>query len=205
MEIVTSDEESDGGTGTETSMSPSPLAGKSKGMQAQYREIREFVPDGPACLPLPSDCSDVETVDSEDEDGTEDFSQTTEETEEEEEDEGDDDEKEEWVPPVAVTPKARASKAKASISRFSSVSGSSVTAALPKTRASKGKVSKLAKEMQTLSVAEESDSDLSAYLLPSKKARRVIAVEEVSASEEERLGTIKKRWVFSFLAHVRID
>jgi len=200
MEVVPSGEElvfeSDGesGTETETSRSPSPLAGKSKGNKAhQYREIRQSVPDGPACLPLPSECSDDEAIDSEDDEGTEAFSQTTEGTDEDLGDE-DEDEEDEWVPPIAPTPKARTSKA--NNSRFSSVSSigpSSVTPTTTRTRGSKGRVSKLEKEMQGLSLGGESDSDLSAYILPSKKARRVTAVDEESASEEDELDTIKKK------------
>jgi len=199
MDVVASGEEivfeSDGesSTGTETSKSPSPLAGKSKGKKAnQYREIRQSVPDGPECLPLPSECSDDDAIDSEDDGGTEVSSQTTEETEEDEEEK--DDEEDEWVPPIAPTPKARTSKA--NNSRFSSMSSTEPSSVAPttiKTRASKGRVSKLEKEMQGLSLGGESDSDLSAYMLPSTKARRVTAVDEESASEEDELDTIKKK------------
>jgi hypothetical protein len=185
-EEFASEDDGESGTGTETSRSPSPLAGKSKGKNAQqYREIRQIVPDGPQCLPLLSECSDDDTIDSEDDESIEVFSQMTEDTEEEEE---------EWVPPVALTPKARASKV--NNSRFSSVSlaepSSVATSMTTKTRASKGKVSKLEKEMQELSLVGESDSDLSAYILPSKKARRVTVVDEESGSEDE-LGIIKKK------------
>jgi kinesin family protein 20/kinesin family protein 23 len=53
--------------------------------------------------------------------------------------------------------------------------------------------------MQGLSLGGESDSDLSAYILPSKKARRVTAVDEESASEEDELDTIKKKKRYIYL------
>jgi len=167
-----SDDESATGTETETSPSPSPLAAKSEGKKAtQYREIRQSVPDGPECLPLPSD---EETLDSEDED-TEAFSQTT---------------------SVMPTPKARASKA--TTSRFSSVSSAEPPVVAPttttKTRASKGRLSNLEKELQALSLGGASDSDLSAYMPPTRKARRVTTSTVTEfASEEEGLGTTKKK------------
>jgi hypothetical protein len=199
-----SDDESATGTETETSPSPSPLAAKSEGKKAtQYREIRQSVPDGPECLPLPSD---EETLDSEDED-TEAFSQTTEETEDGDgDDEGNDDnEEEEWVPSVMPTPKARASKA--TTSRFSSVSSAEPPVVAPttttKTRASKGRLSNLEKELQALSLGGASDSDLSAYMPPTRKARRVTTSTVTEfASEEEGLGTTKKKkWVFRGSCH----
>jgi len=160
--------------------SSSPLAtkGKSKKLN-QPREIRELVPDGPECLPLPSECSDDDAIDSEDEESTGAFSQMMEETEEDEED----DEEEEWVPPVAPTPKARAS----STSRFSSVSSTEHLAPkTTKTRPSKGRASKLEKEMQEMSLGGGSDSDLSGYLLPPRKARQVTAVDDESESENKK-------------------
>jgi len=159
--------------------SPSPLAKKSKGKTTQYREIREIVPDGPECLPLPSDSSDISTVDSEEDEDSE-VSPTTEEESE--------DDEEEWMPPAAPTPKPRACKG--SSSRFSSVSSAEMATTATKTGTSKAKVSKLKKELQALSLGRESDSDLSAYIHPSKKAT---AVDKKSANGEEELGTNKRQ------------
>lgn len=60
----------------------------------------------------------------------------------------------------------------------------------------------LQKEMQVLSLGGESDSDLSAYIHPTKKARRVAAVDEESASEDE-LATIKKKTRFVLFESLR--
>ncbi|KIM85470.1 hypothetical protein PILCRDRAFT_817501 [Piloderma croceum F 1598] len=203
VEELVSESDGDFDTSTEASASPSPspLAAKSKGKNAQkYREIRQYVPDGPECLPLPSEASDDGIIDSDDE-STEAISLTTEHTEDgSEEEEEDDDEEEEWVPPVIPTSKARASKA--TNSRFSSVSSAAVERAAvapktPKTRAPKGKVAKLQKEMQHLSLGGESDSDLSAYMPPSRKARRVLTSpvvdEEEESTSEDELATLKKK------------
>jgi kinesin family member 20 len=202
--VLSSDTDGESIANTERSRSPSPLANKSKGKKAvQQREIRQYVPDGPECLPLPSECSDDVAIESEDGDSTEVFSQITEETEENSEKEEDDnDDEEEWVPPTAPTPKSRASKA--ANPRFSSVSsgGPFVAPTTTKTRASKGKVLKLEKEMQLLSLGGESDSDLSAYIHPTKKVRRVAAVDEESASEDE-LATIKKKKRFILFESLR--
>jgi hypothetical protein len=179
------DSDGESGAGTETSVSP--LAGKFKGQR--YREIRHIVPDGPECLPLPSEASDDDAIETEDDESTEAFSQTTEGTEDDEEEE------EEWVPPVIQTPKSRASRAKSS--RFSSVSSADHSSVPPnKTRASKGRVTKLQKEMEQLSLGgTDSDSGLSGYLLPTRKTRRVTVVDEESGSEDE-LATIKKKKMY---------
>lgn len=173
---------------TSTNRSMSPLANKTKG---KHRVIRQSVPDGPECLPLISDCSDDEATNTEDE-GTEIISRTTEATndleeglsddEDEDEDEDDGDERE-WVPPHLPTPKARASRARFSQDSSMSSAGPSVT---------KSRISKLQREMQDLSLHAESDSDLSAYIPPSKKAHPVASISEDELDNED-LATVKKK------------
>lgn len=185
-----SESEGDSATSTDASRSPSPLVAKSKGKNVKNREIRQSVPDGPECLPLPSDYSEDDVTDTENDDGTEVFSLTTEDTDEEEEDEGE----EEWVPPVAPTPKPRASNT--NTSRFSSSSAgepASVPLETAKGRSSKGKISKIAREMENMTLHAESDSDLSAYILPSRKVHQGPTAKPASDVENNKLATVKPK------------
>lgn len=134
-------------------------------------------------------------MDSEDEEGTDIFSQTTESAENlEDEDESGEDQsdEEEWTPPLAPTSNSRTSKVITSQISSTSSLGPSKTQTTTKARPSKTQVSKLEKDMKGLSLHEESDSDLSAYILPNKKARRVAAIDEDEV-EADQLATIKKK------------
>jgi hypothetical protein len=183
-----SESDGDSATDTDASRSPSPLAAKTKGKNVkQPREIRQSVPDGPECLPLPSDYSEDDVTDTEDDDGTEIFSQTTENTDDEEEDE-----EEDWVPPIAPTPKPRASKT-ITLPFFSAAESASVPSVTAKGRSSKDRTLKLAREMKNMSLHAESDSDLSAYILPSKKTHQGPVTKQDSDVEDNKLATMKSK------------
>ncbi|KAF7978877.1 hypothetical protein HWV62_44367 [Athelia sp. TMB] len=181
----------DGGEETsaaETSRSPSPLA-------RHGRIVRESVPAGPAPVRLPSECSDAEedadeVEESETEDDDEAVSETTEGTEDysdedEEYGEDEDEEDEEEYASAPTTPKGKSRQSRASEG--------------PAT------VTKLQAHMADLSLAgsaagSDLDSDLSAYILPSKKGalkskKKVVLSDDddVDAPDEQVTAKKKKR------------
>ena len=142
------------------------------------------MPDGPECFPLISDGSDDEASSTEGED-TETLSRATEATDDVT-DEGGNGDEEEWVPHHQPTPKARPSED----SSMSSVASSMRTK--PKGAAPRSHISHLQKEMQGLTLHAESDSDLSAYIPPSKKTHLVASLSE-DESNNGAPATVKKK------------
>lgn len=162
---------------TDASRSPSPLANKFKFSGNRHGEIRESVPAGPEPFRLPSEHSesedDIENSETEDDDDIENFSQTTYDTRDSEDsdDSATESESDEGDYDGAVPLAARDTQVSQSRTPSDALSFASSTAgSLTRTRASKARVSNLAKGIQDLSIQGESDSDLSAYILPSKNS-----------------------------------
>lgn len=169
--VIDSEEESISEKSDE-SRSPSPLAGKGK----VQKLIREPVPRGLPSLPLPPGYDDDERDAEEDitEDGSED-SEIDEKEEEEIEDSTDEDntddngntDEDEWVPPPA----------KSTRSSSSHTPGSKAARSKATPSASKGKMSKLQREMDSLSLSSVADDSME------------IAPEETKLKKKRSVGS----------------
>ena len=202
--------ESDGDSTSERSrsLSKSPLAGKGKAKATPTkkntiapREIREYVPDGPEAIILPSDDEDAELTETDDGDGDDvesgvETGTTGSEGDDDDDEEDEEDEEDDWVPSTSRTPRA-----KAKVQRPPSPS----PVPTRKPSANKTRLSKLEREMGELSLAGGVADD-SVIILSVKKFKP--RQESVDSGEDEEFEVSavkkKKRYVFNFGLYVGI-
>jgi hypothetical protein len=148
------------------------------------RETRQIVPDGPAAILLPSDEEEM-TDATETEDGEEDQESIVETGASVTSESEDDDD--EWIPPPEPTPKAVKTKGRLPQQKSSSyqVPNNQTTAK----RSSRSQISKLAQDMDAMSLA----SDDSIILLPPRKPKAQQRDLTEDDDLEKEVPTIKKK------------
>jgi len=171
-----------------SSQSPSPLFKKNtvNGNKLQpvkasigHPETRQFVPDGPEGIILPSDDEEMTDV-TETEDGEQDRESRA-ETDSNMTDSEEEDDEDEWVPPPEPTPRAVKTKGRQTASSSSSQPNDNQTAKRP----TRSQISKLAREMDDLSLV----SDDSIILLPTRNIKAISGDE----ASEGKVAPVKKK------------